>query len=1063
MGSTTVSSPPRPFEHAHLQWLQQHCLVELRADADPLCNPAVQAGVLAGDMWRTGKWGGGEGLEEWLLARPFAPPHVPTVLALGPLSSAVIMHHTAGLTHGGDVLVRISSQSVPHLTGAESWPAPFAYVVHSSHDGHACVVSAHIMPHLYAAVAERVDAISDGGHSRRAAAVRAAAATLRRFYGNPCPHLDDAEQACAISDALLAVQPMHIEFDWLLSGGAPRHLPATTFTSRIPLEWRAHIPHWQAQLPMPGDPPIVASGAWDAADVLSQRRWSQLGLWATVQTWLSDSEGVTNALAQQQAAYDSSIGGEVGLSFLCCLYDEALAPLAVHPSLARYIHTVASADGRAHDWTSVAARIRRALQLDISFFFPPTGPWHDPMAVRRQERSAEGDTDWMLELAKPRSDDALAMMRSLPRALMVANPLVTAVEAFAALPAGSKPLPNPQTLVPAHQEWHGCADQPACEHLDMLLSIVYALRLPVYDDFDPEPQRPVTTAPTHPGYGDLHTALGKAVAQGVYEVVSLSDVDERFEASIFCVPKRKPKLNDGMIGAAGRMLDGDQAQLAELHRLAAESAAGWTATARLDLASSSHFEKAMSLITEVDSWRAVFDGRKQGTLADMSGLSMRMGSLSSLLAVLQDGDGVGIADVAGGFHHVQLAPESRRQVWFRFEGRVYRAVRLPFGLTVSPFIFCCLSAEMRAILLHRGVKVALTFVDDFLFTARLGLGRSSSIIRSTFAELNVGLAEDKCKEAAEQQRALGIMVSTSRRLACLPADRLALLHVYLHILKQADAGSGARLPSHFIRHVCGKLGHLASVTRGAAAFMGPLNHLRAEMDARGYDWVEPHRLSSQLHLTIDFFLTSYGSRGTSLRLDRPLGPISVAAPGCIASDASAKDPVTGAGGYFGGISSDRRAIWGCFHPAFASESTALLELYAMACCVMHFAKPGQCFHLLTDSSAAAAIMNRGRSGSGCAHTTRLLNCFHLWLNQHSIDVHAVYAPRQLLTEPDAITEATSLAGARSLHLRCPRSGAPLVIAEAAGIAVDERGCACLRSPGGGAGASPAAAHPAWIN
>lgn len=1043
-------------------------MAALRADLDPLRNPTVHAAMLGGGMWRAGGWGaGGDGLKGWLSACPFAPPHIPIAVALGPMDGAVVVHHTAGLTHGGDVAARIVSQTVPRSSDDGPVAAPFAYVVSTpgaEASSRSCIVSAHIMPHLFAAVAERVEHLTDGGHSRRCDATRAGAAALRAFFASPCPGDVDDSQAGAVSEALLALLPVHVALDWLMDGGVPPEPSQAVFAVRLPPEWRALAPtSIHSALPLPGDLPIIAGGAWDAPDALSQRRHTQLALWATIQHWMAGSDGIDAVLEAAQSAYDDAIGSDVGVSFLGCLYDSNLAPLAAMAALAQHIHSVAAAGGRPHDWTSVAARIRRACQLDLSLIFPPTGPWHDPLAARRLERNAEGDVDWMLELAKPRSDDALAMMRALPRSLMVENPYATAVAVFAATPPAAKPLPYPDALSREHRYWHACPEHMSCEHLDMLLSIVYSLHLPVHAGIEPEAQRPITVSPVHPGYTDLCVEVAKAVERGVYEEVTLADVDERFEASIFGVPKRKPKLSEELVAAAAGVLGGNAPDLPALHALAAAVAASWLKMAGQGRDGLASHESAMKLITEVGNWRAVFDGRKQGTSADMSGMSMRMGTLSSVLETLQDGDGVGVVDLAGGFHHIQLAPAARRLVWFRFNGKVYRAVRLPFGLTSSPFIFCAFSAEVRAVLRRRGVSVALTFVDDYLYAERLGLGRSAAIIRTTLADLNVGVAEDKFKEPAEEQRALGILVSTARRRIHLPADRLALLHVYLHILRRGGAASGARFPAHFIRHVVGKLTHLASVTRGASAFMGPLHRLQAEADRRGYEWVEPHRLCMQLDSALDFFLSMAGSCGSSLELDRPLTVVAVGAPGCIASDASRRDLATSVGGYFGGIDGHGRGLWGRFHPTFALESTALLELYAMACCAMHFAEPGKAYYLLTDSSAAAAIMNKGRAGSLCAHTARLLRCFHLWLNQQSIDVHAVYAPRQLLTVPDALTEALTLAEARSLHLTCPRSGNPIHVQEAAAIAVDGRGYAYLRGSGGGAGAEATATHPAWLD
>ena len=73
-------------------------------------------------------------------------------------------------------------------------------------------------------------------------------------------------------------------------------------------------------------------------------------------------------------------------------------------------------------------------------------------------------------------------------------------------------------------------------------------------------------------------------------------------------------------------------------------------------------------------------------------------------------------DLAQGYHHLEMHSEAAKFLGFRFQGRMYRYMVLPFGLKTAPAIFTKVVREMVKALRKMGVHL-ISYIDDFCIVA----------------------------------------------------------------------------------------------------------------------------------------------------------------------------------------------------------------------------------------------------------------------------------------------------------------------------------------------------------
>ena len=176
----------------------------------------------------------------------------------------------------------------------------------------------------------------------------------------------------------------------------------------------------------------------------------------------------------------------------------------------------------------------------------------------------------------------------------------------------------------------------------------------------------------------------------------------------------------------------------------------------------------------------------------------------------------GKLDLSNCFLSFPLHPSTLPHFIFRFEGRLYQFLRMPFGLSVAPRICTLLLSVVGHGLLHAGIDPAARYLDDFLFLQQdeqlmeRSLRRAESVISAYGLVVN----PDKTEGPAQRIAFLGIMLdSVLQTLSCTP-ERLSELRT---LLSQAERSPAIKLTA--LEALIGKLSFATQVLPGARPFM----------------------------------------------------------------------------------------------------------------------------------------------------------------------------------------------------------------------------------------------------
>jgi len=91
--------------------------------------------------------------------------------------------------------------------------------------------------------------------------------------------------------------------------------------------------------------------------------------------------------------------------------------------------------------------------------------------------------------------------------------------------------------------------------------------------------------------------------------------------------------------------------------------------------------------------------------------------INTVLQLVSPGDQLVTFDIKSGFHHVPIAPESQSYLGFQWRGKFYYWCVLPFGLNISPFVFCKILRPVVSYLRNLGLKLVI-YVDDGILGAK---------------------------------------------------------------------------------------------------------------------------------------------------------------------------------------------------------------------------------------------------------------------------------------------------------------------------------------------------------
>ena len=199
-----------------------------------------------------------------------------------------------------------------------------------------------------------------------------------------------------------------------------------------------------------------------------------------------------------------------------------------------------------------------------------------------------------------------------------------------------------------------------------------------------------------------------------------------------------------------------------------------------------------------------------------------------LLHHLGEGALLAKVDVQSAYRLVPIHPSERVLFGVRWDGHIFLDCQLPFGLASAPAIFSAIAEALEWILVQKGVRAVLHYLDDFLL---LGPKQSREcahaleITQLVCRELGIPLAKDKIEGPSPSITFLGIRLSSDPLSISLPPQKLtALRHRLAGILDAKCFDSRSSLES-----LVGYLVHACKVCPLGKAFLSGLFHALRNM------------------------------------------------------------------------------------------------------------------------------------------------------------------------------------------------------------------------------------------
>ena len=220
-------------------------------------------------------------------------------------------------------------------------------------------------------------------------------------------------------------------------------------------------------------------------------------------------------------------------------------------------------------------------------------------------------------------------------------------------------------------------------------------------------------------------------------------------------------------------------------------------------------------------WRPILDLSPLNRFLER--VRFRMETASSVRAAIRRNDWATSIDLRDAYFHVLIHPSFRRWLRFAWEGRIFQFRALPFGLSLSPWVFTRVTRELAIVLRRRGIRVRM-YLDDWLVLAQSHAACLSQTLDVQRTAESLGFVLNLPKSDLRPSQSfeyLGMSIDTRTMLVRPGAKRL------LHL---ADLLAQLRpLPSASARQLSSLLGLMESL-----ATLVPLGRLHKRPLQRGF-------------------------------------------------------------------------------------------------------------------------------------------------------------------------------------------------------------------------------------
>ena len=165
--------------------------------------------------------------------------------------------------------------------------------------------------------------------------------------------------------------------------------------------------------------------------------------------------------------------------------------------------------------------------------------------------------------------------------------------------------------------------------------------------------------------------------------------------------------------------------------------------------------------------------------------TVKYSSFDDAVSIVRDlGPGCFMAkiDIKHAFRLCPVNPKDWPLLGYKWLGKYFFDVRLPFGSRSSPFIFNTFADALAWILIHKfGITCLIHYLDDFFVCANsyeVCLAKVKVILR-VFVYLGVPIAEDKLEGPSQSLVFLGIHINSVSSLVSLSEDKTISLRASL--------------------------------------------------------------------------------------------------------------------------------------------------------------------------------------------------------------------------------------------------------------------------------------------
>lgn len=369
----------------------------------------------------------------------------------------------------------------------------------------------------------------------------------------------------------------------------------------------------------------------------------------------------------------------------------------------------------------------------------------------------------------------------------------------------------------------------------------------------------------------------------------------------------------------------------------------------------------------------------------------KMETLESIRLSLQAGDWVTSLDLKDAYFHILIHQRSRRYLRFVLDGKVFQFRALPFGLSVSPYVF---TRVLKTVLRHvrrSGIRVH-AYLDDWIqpsASEALSWLHSRRLLKII---LDLGFIPNWEKSELVPVQVfnfLGARFNLVTGHIGPSQDRIKTLSQSLILLLKTKQASARRL--HSI------LGQMESMARLLPLGRAYKRALQWEIKSR---WCQGHALWDKQIPLLPWFPKAVAKwRDEHFLLT--VSPLHLPVPDLhLFTDSS----LEGWGAHL-----DSHMASGLWPPAWQHQHINVLELRAVQLALQEFSSQVQNHVVLlaTDNTSVAAYINK----QGGTHSHSLCNLaveIALWCSENNVHIRARYLPGRLNALADCLSRKNNV-------------------------------------------------------